>query len=129
MELGKGELQNVEKDAVVSPSETYPFQPPDDIPDLSDNFSLRDFLSNLFGEDAGSDPAPAGPAHAGPAPPGPAPVRPASTRKKQQGIIFSTPIDSVPPTPTPPVPCVPAVCPLHPDQSELIVSKFVRTAW
>ena len=42
--LGEGELSDLTKDAVVSPSAIFPFEEPPTPPDLSEGFDLREYL-------------------------------------------------------------------------------------
>ena len=42
--LGEGELNDISKIPIVSPEQEFAFIPPPDVPDLTENFSLRNFL-------------------------------------------------------------------------------------
>ena len=44
--LGEGQLSDLRKEAVVSPSEIFPFEKPPSPPDLSEEFNLREYLED-----------------------------------------------------------------------------------
>lgn len=55
--LGQHEFMNMEKTAVVSPREKYPFKAPASMPNLQENFGLRNFLLSKINESEAVEPA------------------------------------------------------------------------